>query len=470
MTAQTILPANSVVDTGFATNSLRFNRGSTDFLNRTLGTPTNVDKATFSTWIKFSDVTSSNDTVIFAATADGNNTTHLEKLGGQTFRMNMREGSNYIGVLTTNRLFRDPSAWYHIVVAYDTTQGTGSNRVKLYINGVQETSFSTATYPTQNVDLRFNTSGQVFRIGHRGDTANSPDGYFAETVFIDGQQLAADQFGEFDSDSPSVWKPIDVSGLTFGDNGFYLQFKGSGTSANSSGMGADTSGNGNHLTVNNLTAIDQSTDTCTNNFATLNPLHRRLTSNAPTYSEGNLKLTGQTADGANNNAIATIQHLKSGKWYFEVKCTTDGDTFGVGISDNPKGADGNAASASNHVWYNIDGTINYGTSSSGNYGNSYTDADIIGVAFDLDNGAIYFYKNGTIQNSGTAARTDLLTTMVEGYTPIGFTNKGVMDFNFGSPSFAISSGNADENDHGNFEYAVPSGYFALNTKNLAEHG
>ena len=469
MTAQTILPANTLSSGFDVANSLRFNRGSTDFLNRTLGTPTNVDKATFSTWIKFSDVTSSNDTVIFAATADGNNTTHLEKLGGQTFRMNMREGSNYIGVLTTNRLFRDPSAWYHIVVAYDTTQGTGSNRVKLYINGVQETSFSTATYPTQNVDLRFNTSGQVFRIGHRGDTANSPDAYFSETVFIDGQQLAPTSFGEFESDT-GIWQPIDVSDLTFGDNGFYLQYRGSGTSANSSGLGADTSGNDNHFTVNNLTAVDQSLDNCTNNFTTLNPLNRRITSNDPTYSEGNLKLTGQTTNGQNNNAIATIQNLKSGKWYFEVKCTTDGDTFGVGISDNPIGTNGNAASASNHVWYNTDGTIRYGTSSSGNYGNTYTDADIIGVAFDLDNGAIYFYKNGTIQNSGTAARTDLLTTMVEGYTPIGFTNKGVMDFNFGSPSFAISSGNADGNGYGNFEYAVPANYYSLNSKNLAEYG
>jgi len=469
MTAQTILPANEIKSTSLVTNSLRFNRGSTDYLNKTLGTPTNVDKATFSTWIKFSDVTSSNDTVIFAASADGNNTTHLEKLGGQTFRLNMREGSNYIGVLTTRRLFRDPSAWYHIVVAFDTTQGTGSNRVKLYINGVQESAFSTATYPTQNIDLRFNTSGQVFRIGHRGDTANSPDAYFSETVFIDGQQLAPTSFGEFESDT-GIWQPIDVSDLTFGDNGFYLQYRGSGTSANSSGLGADTSGNDNHFTVNNLTAVDQSLDNCTNNFATLNPLNRRITSNDPTYSEGNLKLTGQTTNGQNNNAIATIQNLKSGKWYFEVKCTTDGDTFGVGISDNPIGTNGNAASASNHVWYNTDGTIRYGTSSSGNYGNTYTDADIIGVAFDLDNGAIYFYKNGTIQNSGTAARTDLLTTMVEGYTPIGFTNKGVMDFNFGSPSFAISSGNADGNGYGNFEYAVPSGYYSINTKNLAEFG
>jgi len=181
-----ILGANTLSSGYDVANSLRFNRGSTDYLNRTLGTPTNVDKATFSTWVKFSDVTSSNDTAIFAATADGNNTTHLEKLGSQVFRLNMREGSNYIGVLTTNRVFRDPSAWYHIVVAFDTNQGTGSNRIKLYINGVQETSFSTATYPTQNIDLRFNTSGQVFNIGNRGDTGNHPDAYFAETVFIDG--------------------------------------------------------------------------------------------------------------------------------------------------------------------------------------------------------------------------------------------------------------------------------------------
>ena len=223
-----ILSANTLSSGFDVANSLRFNRGSSDYLNRTLGTPTNVDKATFSTWVKFSDVTSSNDTAIFAATADGNNTTHLEKLGSQVFRLNMREGSNYIGVLTTNRVFRDPSAWYHIVVAFDTNQGTGSNRIKLYINGVQETSFSTATYPTQNIDLRFNTSGQVFNIGNRGDTGNHPDAYFAETVFIDGLQLAADQFGEFDNSG--IWKPIDVSGLTFGNNGFYLDYEADGTS------------------------------------------------------------------------------------------------------------------------------------------------------------------------------------------------------------------------------------------------
>ena len=466
MTAQTILPANSVVDTGLVTNSLRFNDGSSDFLSRSISSTGNRRKWTFSAWVKRSSM--GTGSIRLMSVRNGN---EQEWIGFDENDIHIsRYNNSYIYRYITNRKFRDPSAFYHVCVAMDSEQSTAGNRMKLYVNGVQETSFSTETQISEDYNTSWNTASFTNYIGNNGNSGDYYDGYMSEVVLIDGQQLAPTSFGEFDSDSPSIWKPIDVSGLTFGDNGFYLQFKGSGTSANSSGMGADTSGNGNHLTVNNLTAIDQSTDTCTNNFATLNPLHRRITSNVPTYSEGNLKLTGQTTDGANNNAIATIQHLKSGKWYFEVKCTTDGDAFGVGISDNPIGTNGNAASASNHVWYNIDGTINYGTESSGNYGNTYTDADIIGVAFDLDNGAIYFYKNGTIQNSGTAARTDLLTTMVEGYTAIGFTNKGVMDFNFGSPSFAISSGNSDGNDHGNFEFAVPSGYYAINTKNLAEYG
>ena len=470
MTAQTILPANSVVDTGFATNSLRFNRGSTDYLNRTLGTPTNVDKATFSTWVKFSDVTSSNDTAIFAATADGNNTTHLEKLGSQVFRLNMREGSNYIGVLTTNRVFRDPSAWYHIVVAFDTNQGTEANRVKLYINGVQETSFSTATYPTQNVDLRFNTSGQVFNIGNRGDTGNHPDAYYAETVFIDGQQLAADQFGEFDSDSPSVWKPIDVSGLTFGDNGFYLQFKGSGTSANSSGMGADTSGNDNHLTVNNLTAIDQSLDTCTNNHCTQNPID---TDANVVLSEGNLKVSN--ANNSYYSSCGTLAPVK-GRWYFEAKVVSLG-VFNVGITKATQDGTVHAQVDAGRVAYSSNGNL-YDDSGDplSDTSTTFGANDIIGVFLDLESGtqAVHFQKNG----ADVVSRN--LADSYSGYTG-GFkaafgmgendTTSGLI--NFGAPPFAISSSNSDANGYGDFEYSpVRSSlnYYTLNTKNLAEFG
>jgi len=474
-----ILPGNvgsATAATEIVSNSCRFNRGSTDFLNKTLGTPTDIDKATFSTWIKFSDVTSSNDTAIFAATADGNNTTHLEKLGSQVFRLNMREGSSYIGVLTTNRVFRDPSAWYHIVVAFDTTQGTGSNRVKLYVNGVQETSFSTATYPTQNVDLRFNTSGQVFRIGHRGDAANSPDAYFAETVFVDGLQLAADSFGEFDSDT-GIWKPINVSGLTFGNNGFYLDYE------DSSNLGNDANG-GTDFTENNLTAVDQSTDTCVNNFATLNPIStgNKQAQRHVTLSEGNLFAVGNSSSN-NGNAYTTIA-VNTGKWYCEIKAT---DVRGTGYPyigvcnetcHNQGGQAGlDSSSGVDGVAYSPDGRKNInGTSSS--YGNSFTDNDIIGIALDLDNGAVYFSKNGTFQASGDptsgASKTNAVHTFTVGdhyfFALSVFEAASDVSCNFGSPAFAISSGNTDGSGFGNFEYAVPSGYFSLCTKNLAEYG
>jgi hypothetical protein len=460
MTAQTILPANSTTGGFEVSNSCRFDSASEQTLEKTQSAG-NRNTATFSAWIKRTELSS--NLAFFAIYGAQSDAGQIE------IRFNgTGDGLQIGGYATvwekTSASFKDISAWYHVVVAIDTTDSTANDRIKIYVNGVLQAAAATGDL-AEDEDLPFGLNNADVVIGSRKMSGGLRDffsGYMAEVVLIDGAALAPTSFGEFDSDS-GIWRPIDVSGLTFGTNGFYLDFK---VSAN---LGNDANG-GTDLGETNIAAVDQSTDTCTNNFATLNPLHRRITSNVPTYSEGNLKLTGQTTDGANNNAIATIQHLKSGKWYFEVKCTTDGDTFGVGISDNPIGTNGNAASASNHVWYNIDGTINYGTESSGNYGNTYTDADIIGVAFDLDNGAIYFYKNGTIQNSGTAARTDLLTTMVEGYTAIGFTNKGVMDFNFGSPSFAISSGNSDGNGHGNFEFAVPSGYYAINTKNLAEYG
>ena len=420
-------------------------------LKNTLGTPTNVDKATFSTWIKFSDVTSSNDTAIFSATADGNNTTHLEKLGSQVFRLNMRESSSYIGVLTTNRVFRDPSAWMHIVVAFDTTQGTASNRIKLYINGVQETSFSTATYPTQKVDLRINTSGQVFNIGSRGDTGNHPDAYYAETVFIDGQQLDPTSFGEFDADT-GIWKPIDVSGLTFGTNGFYLDFENSGS------LGADVSGNGNNFTVNNLTAIDQSTDTCTNNYCTLNPLSKGTI----TLAEGNLQWQGSGDNGGKGTFLMT-----KGKWYWEMKRADSQDNVGLGVAIS--NWTNSVNSASGEAWYGYQGQA-YKVSGTGgevSYGTSFSNNDIVSVLFDADNGNLAFYVNGSSQGTAFTGLTDS-----EGYVPIYFTYRtSVTNYmNFGSPMHSISSGNSDADGYGNFEYAVPSGYYALNTKNLAEYG
>ena len=457
----TILGANTL-STGYnVANSLRFNNDDNAELIKTPSSDGNRRKWTFSCWVKRSQISSTHEYLLSAA---GETTVYFR---GEILSTELYDGNNYY--LRTNRVFRDPSAWYHIVCVWDTENSTQANRMRLYVNNVEETSFSASVYPTQNYDSYMNKDGNAIRIGsYVNDTdGKNFDGYMAEVVLVDGQALTPSSFGEFDEDSPTIWKPKSVSTLSLGTNGFYLDFEDSGN------LGNDKSG-GTDFTATNLAATDQSTDTCTNNFATLNPLNRRITSNDPTYSEGNLKLTGQTGNAQNNNAIATIGDLQSGKWYFEVKCTTDGDNFGVGISDNPLGTDGNAASDTYYVTYNKSGEIVYGTGSSAttaSYGNSYTDGDIIGVAFDLDNGALYFYKNGSIQNSGTAARTDLLTQMADGYTPIGFTNKGVMEFNFGgTQSFTISSGNADGRGRGNFEYSVPSGYFSVNTKNLAEFG
>jgi hypothetical protein len=224
--------------------------------------------------------------------------------------------------LATNRLFRDNSAWYHIVISYDSTQATSTNRIKIYVNGIQETSLSQTTYPAENHNSYFNSA---IRHDISGRMPISSDylynGYMSEVVFIDGSQLDPTSFGEFDSDSPTIWKPKDVSGLTFGTNGFYLDFENSGS------LGADVSGNGNNFTVNNLTSIDQSTDTCTNNFATFNPLD--VAQSSATYSEGNLKWTTTSGYFWNRATIG----VSSGKWYFEAKLSAGSGLAHIGISD-----------------------------------------------------------------------------------------------------------------------------------------
>ena len=295
-------------------NSLRFNKGSSDYLNLTFGTSTSTKKCTYSCWVKRSKLNDDGGQYLFTFN-DSGNAIYFNGSGtgaGTNDELVINSDSNF--AFYTDALFRDTSAWYHIVVAVDTTQGTDSNRVKLYVNGVQITSFGTANYPSQNADFNnlFSSTG-VHEIG-RGTATGGTEyfgGYMAEVVFIDGQQLDPTSFGEFDSDSPNIWKPIDVSGLTFGNNGFYLDFE------NASSLGADVSGNGNNFSVNNLTSIDQSTDTCTNNFCTINPLYSYT---GITFSEGNL----QTNLGGSNHRWGTgTFFVESGKWYFECKVLSD---------------------------------------------------------------------------------------------------------------------------------------------------
>ena len=437
------------------------------YLSRTHGTSTNADKCTISFWIKRSGL--GNETIIsnysssaFRAKIEFNNSDQLRYL-------QVNDNSNS-AELVTNRVFRDISAWYSITIVADTSQATSSDRLKFYVNNVQETSFATSSYPAQNLDFKLNQNSVPINIGQNGNSAEYVNGYLTEFVFIDGQALDPTSFGEFDEDT-GIWKPIDVSGLTFGTNGFYLDFESSGS------LGADVSGNGNNFTVNNLTSIDQTTDTPTNNYATMNPLDVPA-SNQPTFSEGNLKVVSPSSAGDNNFGGASTIAVSSGKWYIEAKATVGAGGYSrnrIGITGNESTARINNTLGANSYEYFYDSAS--GNSNAGSYGNSYTTGDIIGIALNLDDNELKFYKNGTVQNSGTAISIDApSSTSIGAYKIAQSDSSGIsgatstFEFNFGSPPYTISSGNSDANGYGNFEYAVPSGYYALNTKNLAEYG
>jgi len=474
-----ILGTNSIKDTGYdVANSLRFNSGSADSLQITPSSAGSLLKWTFSTWVKRSKLSGGQQLLSAGPRSGGTVEDQLYILDGG--EINWYDGTSATHVRRSSNLFRDPSAWYHFVFVWDTANGTANNRARIYVNG-SEITYGTQTTISQNANSKINGTGQ-HRIGAIGTVSGEEfNGYICETVFVNNQALAPTDFGEFDSDSPTIWKPKDVSGLTFGTNGFYLEFKQSGTSQNSSGLGADTSGQDNHFAVNNLTAIDQSTDTCTNNFATLNPLDV-YASKTGTLSEGNLKLTVTTSNL--HTAVATIAP-SSGKWYWEVELdSTDGSNpSNLGITDLSR--DDKSNMPSKNAWgYGYNASTgdkqNGGTNSS--YGDSYTSGDILGCAMDLDNGAVYFSKNGTFQASGDPTSGSSKTNAAFTWTPDSSMNwcpyvadntSGVAFtwlVNYGSPSFSISSGNTDGNGFGNFEYAVPSGYFSLCTKNLAESG
>jgi len=486
MTAQTILPANSATAaTGYnVANSLRFNE-SDDCLIKTFGSAGNTKLWTYSVWFKRGKLGGSY--ALFVAGASGGNdesTIRIEadKIDWQNYDVGT---SAQDGQLLTNQLIRDPSAWYHLVCAYDSANSTAGNRMRMYLNGSEVTSFATDNNSSVNYDSATN-SAVLHNIGRQSWNSSADfAGYMAEICFIDGAALTPTSFGEFDGDSPTIWKPLEsVEDLTFGDNGFYLEFKESGTGTDANGMGADTSGEDNHFAVNNLTAVDQSTDTCTNNFATLNPLDNFFPNH--TYSDGNLTSASGTADGSPYTYVTSTMGFNTGKWYWEFKAVAKEsgiDNWVTGFTSQATTTTTLTYSAGTHGYgmYGHSGVI-YNDGSSA-YGSGFTTGNIVMIAVDMDNLGAYWGVNGTWLNSSdpesgssrTGAKVITAPTGDIGvYLPSWFWYEadvnGTASFNFGSPSYAISSGNADGNGFGNFEYAVPSGYFALCTKNLAEHG
>ena len=451
----------------FINNSLRFNDGDTASLSRSFGSSGNNKTFTFSCWVKFADRktgSSASDCChgIFASEEDTGYQFFITTDENQILRIADYQ-SEYKLHLQTNRRFTDCTAWYHLVVIFDTTQGTAADRCKVYINGQKQTSFSTAVYPDQNQDLYGNENNTHY-IGRRGGSNTMHfDGYIAEVHFVDGTAVAATSFGEVNDNG--VWVPIEYTG-SHGTQGFYLQFKQTGTSANASGIGADTSGNGLHFTCTNLAATDISTDTPQNSFATLNPLNKF---GSPVTHEGNLEYDSNSSSGS--SLVSSIAP-SNGKWYVEVKALTS--TIHIGVSEvglDSFRSKGQGASRPN-INYQYGGGEEFDGSNVDSEA-TFTTNDIIGFALNLDDGELIIYKNGTAINSGTAYNLHTNTTHGNtGFSVQTATGSGntKASFNFGSPAFAISSGNSDANGYGNFEYAVPSGYYALCTKNLAEYG
>ena len=460
-----ILGANSVRETGYnVDNSLRFDAASSSKITRTISSSGSTKIFTTSFWMKLSAY-GTNDAMPFGVDPDGsfgNNMITMEINADRKMRLDAFISGSYVFRLRTKRKFRDESSFYHIVFAVDTSQSTEANRVRLYVNGVEETNFESTSYPSLNTDININNSGNIINFGGRSGTFFP--GYLCEVAYIDGTQLAASDFGEFDSDSPTIWKPKEFKDdVTFGTNGSYLEFK------DSSALGDDTSGNGNDFSLTNLAAIDQSTDTCTNNFCTWTGLTPR--SSDITLSEGNLNIT---MGGTSRGIFGTIA-VSSGKFYYEAKWVS-GSFFQTGIvaTSNMNDNDDVYGGKTGAFMYKQNGDIRSGGSTLTTVG-SLSTGDIVGVAIDMDNGFVYFSKNGTFQNSGNPASGSSGTggfdiSANSEYVPAASPTSAVLSGNFGSPSFSISSGNSDSEGFGNFEFSVPSGYFALNTKNLAEYG
>lgn len=463
--------ANSASGGYEVSNSLRFNNPSDDNLAITFGSAGNRKTFTISAWIKRGNI-ADNRTLFGQGTAS--NPRGLFFLSDQQVRItNNNSGSSNDMDIQTNALLRDPSAWYHLVAAIDVTQSTDTNRVKIYINGELQTSLATSTYPGQNTDLHWNNA-VLHTVGRYppSDTFHM-DGYMSEFYFIDGTQYAASDFGEYDGDS-GIWIPKNAKGdLTFGDNGFYLEFKGTGTSQNSSGMGADTSGEDNHLAVNNLTAIDVTIDTPTNNFCTLNPLAAEA---GFTFSEGNTTSVSSTDNTTHGSTFA----VSKGKWYWEMVGATHQDNFGSGIVDVDDYIRNIGYESVDSYYFNSNGDKITGSSVTSLFGNLSNEGHLM-YALDLDNGNFSFGFEGTWSNGSATQSTTFntsnfdFTSIPDHYYYIGRAQQTgsatIARFNFGNPPLsAMGNGHSDDNGYGNFKTAVPSGYYALCTKNLAEYG
>ena len=449
-------------------------------LTRTISSAGSLTTWTFSTWIKRNILT---DDTVMAQGSSGDNFMEIHFDGNDCLDWRQYVSGAYQGRLQTNRRFRDTNGWYHIVCQWDTTNGTAGDRMKMWINGVQETSFQATTNPTSSRASVWNSTTGTMNIGSAWNAAYYFNGYQSHTAFVNGAIVAPTVFGETDSTS-GIWKFKSPSGVTWGTNGFHLKYESSGN------LGLDSSGQSNTFTV--AGNLKQSISTPSNVLTSLNNLSNAM---AGDYTIGNT--TVQTQNASNTSAPAYANYgVNKGKWYWEVKCaaintgTWTYSNIGVTALLRHSNAQYNqlGAKPEDYGYYSYNGHImNNDTGNTGDsYGNTYTLNDIIGVALDLDNNKLYFHKNGTYQNSGVPTSGSTGTGAVSITDPDGlgdgvyypavgdyhYNPRYTFQMNFGEGRFgttAITS--AGSNGNGSlFEYDVPSGYYALNTKNINTYG
>ena len=446
----------------------RLNRGYDGAGNIASITATDRKKTTLSYWVKRTQLNASGNGIVFIMYA-GN----AIMLGFENDKL--RVSTNYGYSLISNALFRDTSAWYHLVFSIDTTQGTANDRVKVYVNGAEYTDWG-----TQSITISQNANNGMFNEVNGGHYFGWSDSqatgcYVAEAHCIDGQALTASDFGKYDING--IWVPIEYTG-TYGNQGYYLDFK------NASNLGEDQSGNGNDFgTFYGGGSENQATDTPTNNFCTWNPLFS-FGGNEAVINEG--ATTADSVSGGWKGAVGTIA-ATNGKWYWEYRPVAG--AFGyraVGIMgadystddiDDPRDycpnlflRDGLSPYIYQHLISGVETAYKAMTSWSSN------DSDVFAIALNLDDEEITFYRNGTaITENGTSNTTFSISSVIGQSEPIvpyyrSFDSTEIY-FNFGGyTEMTIASGNTDANGYGTFEYAPPSGYYALCTKNLAEYG
>ena len=419
-------------------------------------TGSNAKKATLSFWVKRSKLGGS-AYVLFTNRIDASNDTLVRFTSDLIDFKDYQSGSN-AGRLETSQKFRDIGAWYHVVISIDTTLGTADDRQKMYINGEQITSFQSRTNYAQDTVLNINKTGTM-EIG-ANNSADYFDGLMSYFAFVDGAAYDPSYFGETDSSS-GIWKIKTGPSVTYGTNGFFLKM-------DTSSPGTDTSGNTNTFTASGTPTLTQ--DNASNNFATNNPLCN--VDGRWTITNGNNTI--QHANGGSWTAMISSIAPSVGKYYMEAKITAGASRTMFGVMS----ADTNIMSYATNLdsiclYYNLSGgefQQSGGTTSGNNYG-TFADNDIAGIALDCTNNKISIYKNGT------ALVTDhTIPATVDGFIGFGFTsdsNSTIYQCNYGNGFFgttSVASSNADAAGHGLFEYAVPTGYFSLNTKNLNTYG